>query len=417
MAKKASSRVGALRGPAKVAKKSARKVRPAGPGARKARAERLQAVAEDAGADPTKARTIASRVVAAVRKGIAKKSTGTVQLLSDGASLGKVKEWIPSGFPDLDRILGGGWAIGRASEVAGDEGCGKSALAHVAIRECQRLGGVAALLDFENALDEEKCKNVGIDPTTLIYASPANLEEGWEIVWDLLEPFRYSKNPDAPLMLVWDSVAAAIPKAELEADMSDALVGVHARGMNRGCRKMYRELALSRAHVMWINQFRAKMGGKSWGGPQKDTTGGGGPRYAASQRLSCVRVARLPQKREAGVPPSGYLIKTETDKCRLAPPHRKTEWVLDFVHGPSHPLTVRHLLTEAGVLRARGAGKSVGPWVEEPFRRDDWLTLWKRSSFRKGAVQALQAVIAGGGAGEYKRANKVGGDEEEDTEE
>jgi len=409
MAKKASSRRSGQTG--RMAKKKVvRKARPASASARKERAERRQAAVEAATkVDSEKARKLASTVVSAVRKGIGKKSTGSIQLLSEGASLGKVKEWIPSGFDDLDRILGGGWALGRASEVSGDEGSGKSALAHVAIREIQRMGGLAALLDFENALDEDKCANVGIDPEALIYASPATMEEGWEMVWDLLEPFRYDKKPEVPFLLVWDSVAAAIPKAELEADMTDQLVGVHARGMNRGCRKMYRELALARAHVMWINQYRAKVGGKSWGGgTPKDTTGGGGPRYAASQRLSCTRIKRIKPSTEPGVPPSGYLIKTETEKCRLAPPHRKTEWVLDFTLGPCEPLTTRHLLTEAKVLKARGAGRMVGPWTEEPFMRRDWIKLWKGVRFRKGARKALQEVVAAGGAVEFARSNKRG---------
>lgn len=411
MAKEASSRVPARNGRKKGTSVSDGQV------SRKVRARRRRLAAPPAEAPRLEAaQKVAASVVVAVRKRIGRKSTGTVQLLSDGDSLGKVKEWIPSGFPDLDRILGGGWAIGRASEVAGDEGSGKSALAHVAIRQCQRMGGVAALLDFENALDEAKCANVGIDPSTLIYASPETMEEGWEMVWDLLEPFQHSNKPEVPFLLVWDSVAAAIPKAELEADMTDALVGVHARGMNRGCRKMYRALALARAHVMWINQYRAKMntGGRGWGGPQKDTTGGGGPRYAASQRVSCVRVKRLKPSQVAGTPPSGYLIKTETEKCRLAPPHRKTEWVLDFTVGPSHPLTTQHLLSEAGVLRSRGAGKQIGPWVDEAFPRRKWASLWKGRRFRDGARKALAEVIVGGGAVEYMRRHKRGGEDDDE---
>lgn len=367
------------------------------------------------------ARKLASSLVVTTTKALGKKTSGRVSVLSAGGSLSRVTEYIPSRFVDVDRILGGGWAIGRASEVAGMEASGKSALAHCAIAECQRMGGVAALLDFEHSLDEDKCRNVGIDPASLVYCSPESLEEGWEITWKLLEPFKNSKKPKAPLLIVWDSVAAAIPQKELEADMVDAAVGVHARGMARGCRRMYRELGLARAHVMWINQFRSKMNtgggkGKSWSGPQYESTGGHGPRFAASQRVTCTRVMRLKDSTEAGVPPSGYLVKVETEKCRLAPPHRRSEFVLNFTHGPSAALTTLHLLVSAGVIKTRPKGQLGTKWWPDTFRRRDWLELWGRKDFRRGALGALSEVGVAGGAVEFKRAHSKGEDDDETEE-
>lgn len=332
-----------------------------------------------------------------------------------------MNEWIPSGFADLDRVLGGGWAVGRCSEVYGDEACGKSALLHCAIREVQKLDGMALLLDFEHALDKKKIQNVGIDLERLVYATPESLEEGFDILWAFLKQVRQlrrEKKLKGPVLIGHDSIAASIPRAEIEGDMAEQSIGLHARLMSKGCRKATREVARARAHLMWINQYRTKIGGSAgWGGgPDKDTTGGRAAKFYASQRLACVRIKRIKPSMEAGTPPSGYLIKVETDKCRLAPPHRRTEWVLDFKLGPSAALTARHLLQEARIIRAK-AGKVTGPWLPkgETFRLRNWMDLWQGKDFRVGAKKALNDLIAAGGVHEYLATrSKKDDDEDED---
>lgn len=359
----------------------------------------------------------ASSVVTALRKKLSRKSTTAVHLLGDASSASEVKEWIPSGFVDLDRVLGGGWAVGRCSEVFGDEACGKSALAHCAIRECQRLGGIALLLDFEYALDNKKIKNVGLDESKLIYAAPESVEEGWEITWSFLASLKNRKF-DGPVLVVWDSIAAASPQAELDGTMGDQAVGAHARLMSKGCRQASRRVAQARAHMMWINQYRSKIGGGSWhSGPDKETTGGRAPKFYASQRLECIKVKQLRASTEQGSPVTGYLIVSRTLKCRLAPPHRKTDWVLDFTRGPSAADTTLHLLREAGLVRPRGAGALSAPWLPkgETFKRRRWMELWKDQAFRRGARKTLAKLVAAGGVAEYKLAK--GGDEDEEADE
>lgn len=332
-----------------------------------------------------------------------------------------MNEWISSGFADVDRILGGGWAVGRCSESFGDEASGKSALAHMAIRQVQLMDGIALLLDFEHALDKKKIKNVGIDLERLVYATPDSMEEGWEILWMFLRQVRQLRRERkliGPVLVVFDSIAAAVPKAELEGRMDEHSVGLHARLMSKGCRKATKLVARSRAHVMWINQYRSKIGGSSWGGPDKDTTGGRAAKFYSSQRVSCTRIKRLRPSAEAGTPPSGYLVKCETEKCRLCPPHRRSEWVLDFTEGPSTSLTARHLLMEAKIIRPK-KGRLTAPWMDgELFRMREWPELWRRKDFRKGARVALRALVAAGGVWEYLDARKrAKGDEDEDDDE
>ena len=361
----------------------------------------------------------AGGVVKAIRKRLGAKTEATIAILGEEDVLSEVTEWIPTGFPDLDRILGGGWAVGRASESYGDEGCGKTALGHRGLREVQRMGGLGVLLDFESALDKKKMAGQGIDPDQLIYVSPENAEEGWETVFAIVEQLKRDR-PDAPTLIVWDSIAAAVPKAEREGSMDDTSVGLHARIMTRGCNRMFREISKVRAHMMWINQNRSKIGGFSgWGGPQTDTTGGRAVKFAASQRVANRVASRIKPSAKKGTEPSGYLISTITDKCRLAPPHRKTTWVLDFTVGPSPDLTMLHLLMDAGMLK-KASGKGVppgsfrAPWLDGHFRKKNWLQELHDVDFRRGARAALQEVIDAGGALKYAEAHKATTDSEEE---
>ena len=410
--KKAKASRAGKRAGKRVGKKSAARRPPAKPAA----GAKRKATKKTTTRKPAR-RGDAESMVKAIRKKLGTKTDSVVMVLGQEDALSEVTEWIPTGFPDLDRVLGGGWAVGRASEVYGDEGCGKSALLHRAIRECQRMGGIAALFDFEVALDKAKMKNTDIDPERLIYLAPAHAEEGWEATWAIIADLKV-RTPNAPTLIAWDSIAAAVPKAELEGSMDESFVGLHARIMGRGCRRMFREIAKVRAHVMWINQNRSKIGGfSSWGGPQTDTTGGRAVKFAASQRVANRVVGRLPAKRAKGIPPTGYKISTITDKCRLAPPHRRTEWVLDFTHGPSPDLTTLHLLTEAGTIKkAKGPGVVKVPWASGQFQRETWLERMQDPGFRAGANEALKMVSAAGGVEKYL-LEKRGGDAAEDEEE
>jgi recombination protein RecA len=323
------------------------------------------------------------------RLGQQKSNPENVALMSSDI-LSEVKEWIPTGFPDLDRILGGGWPVGRASEVFGQEGCGKSALSHMAVLACQKAGGVPIYIDFESALDPDKMEQLGIRPDRCVYARPKDIEEAWDIIWEALDTLE-ANPPPAPTLIVWDSVAASVPRAETtEKSSGDNHVGLVARSMSKGCRKMFLRIAQVKAHMMWINQERDKIGGFSGFGDNKQTTGGAAIRYAASLRVRCARVSTL----KVGTKASGYLIQTSTKKNRCAPPHQKSTWVLDFSVGPSPELTAFQGLLDGRVIKAAGGGKYKAPWSEEPFGKLDWLRLCKESSeFRKGAKVAYAELV------------------------
>ncbi len=340
-----------------------------------------------ASADP-----VVQSIVSAVRKRV---KGSTIATLDQSSALSDVKEFIPSGFVGLDHILGGGWAVGRASEVFGDEGCGKSALAHMAIKGVQQMGGYAVLLDFEAALDESKILQLGIDTSRLVYEIPDHAERGWDIIWAIMDQLK-EKPPDAPVLIVWDSIGGAIPKAELEDSTSEkAHVGEIARIMSRGCRRMFKAIATARAHVMWIAQERHKIGGFSPFGPVKETSGGKGPKYAASQRVRCAKVKTLKAGKGRSI---GYQIKSITKKNRLAAPEQFTEWVIDFRVGPSPDLSTLQVLQDAGVVRSV-KGKLVLRGLEESFTRDTWVELLARNKeARSIAEAALRKVIGAGGA-------------------
>lgn len=291
-----------------------------------------------------------------------------ITLLSQGDVLSDVKEWISTGFRTLDKILGGGWAVGRASELFGIEGTGKSALTHMAVKECQKNGGVVVYIDFENALDKQKMSQLGIDPDKLIYCSPEHIQEAWDMVWEAID-YMKANPPKAPSLIVWDSVAASIPKDELEADSAeDNQMALIARAMAKGCRRMYRQIAKVRAHMLWVNHESTKFGSRTFI-PEITTPGGREIKFAASLRIRCTIRERL----KRGDVATGYLIQCNTYKCRLVPPHQKANWVLDFTHGPSPELTMFQALLDGKYIKSSGGGFYIGTWSKKQFTRESWL--------------------------------------------
>jgi len=333
----------------------------------------------------------AQSLVVAVRK---KVKGSTINTLDRSTALSDVREWIPSGFPGLDQILGGGWAVGRASEVFGDEGCGKTAIAHRAIMGVQSLGGYAVLLDFEAALDERVIAQLGIDPSRVLHEIPDHIEQGWDIIWAVMDRLKDAP-PDVPILIVWDSIGGAIPKAELDAKSAEkSQVGETARAMSKGCRRMFKAIAKTRAHMMWISQERHKIGGFSPFGPVKETSGGKGPKYAASQRVRLARVKTLKE----GTRATGYLIKAITKKNRMAAPEQHMEWVIDFKAGPSPELTLLHALLDSGKIHAHKGMLTLRAWGrDKPFRRAEWPTLMRNPKRRELALQVYSEVMAAGG--------------------
>lgn len=473
----------------------------------------------------------------------------SVSLLADGLALSDVTEWIPTGFPALDSIFGGGWPVGRASEVAGSEGSGKclangtlvrmfdgslmpvedvavgafvmgddstprevlethsgeaplyrvrvrggdyfdctgnhqlcfrlyvkhkhgggrfvhhdmpllvylqqskrfrqhamayrvlprkkasskgqrvnslhssmqiepigpgaytglvvsgnqrfvlgnylvthnSALAHMAIKQCQLLGGEPMIIDFEHALDRKKMQQLEIDEDRLIYSDPVDVEEAWDEVWTALD-YAEKHPPKAPFLIVWDSVAGTVARSErTEKSHADRHVASRAGSMDKGARKMFRRIAKVRAHMLWINQERVVFGSKSFF-QEKTTPGGAQLKYASSLRLTMWR-KNIKYKVGDEEEVVGYKSYVRTNKCRLAPPHRKAYFVLDFLHGPSPEMTMFHYLQDAKSIKAGSSGLYTGSWSKKKFRRRDWLKVLEDPKFLTGAIAAYEQAV------------------------
>lgn len=269
---------------------------------------------------------------------------------------------------------------------------GKSALTHMAIKQCTDQGGQALYLDFEMALDIAKVEQLEIPRDQVIHHSPECIEEAWDVVWAAMEELE-AHPPDAPFLIVWDSIAASVPRAELlEVDSGKAHIGLVARAMSKGCRKMYRRIAQVRAHMMWVNQERDNIGGGPFS--EKVTPGGSAARYAASQRVRVGRVSTL--KSGKGLA-TGYLVRATTRKSRLFPPHRKMNWVLDFDYGPSPTLTILSELIDARIIRSVGGGFYKAKWWGEKFKKADWMSLWADvPDFRAGAQATFSEAVTSG---------------------
>lgn len=347
-----------------------------------------------------KARAYAAGLVAVIKKQLPDKADpDAVRLLSQGDILSAVTEWIPSMFPNVDSVIGGGWAVGRVSEIFGPEGSGKSALTHMAIKGCQTLGGVPIVLDFEAALEPHKLEQLGIDPARLIYIVPEHVEQGLNILTSALEQMK-AKAPPAPVLIVWDSVAAAPTSQELVKQYGDKTMMVKAQLMSEACRKLLLLTAKTRAHVMFVNQEREGQPKPGSFFKEMETPGGKGVRYAASQRIRCTRVSTLKESRGGQPRAVGYLTQIVTRKCRLTPPHQKTTFVLDFMQGPSPELTMRQLMLDAKVMQTVKTPKGTmlrvkvdGDAYDIP--RSQWLRhIQTDANYRALVEKAYQPVLA-----------------------
>lgn len=252
-----------------------------------------------------------------------KKYNDIVSMTLEDSTGASVKMWIPSGDPSIDEVLGGGWPCGRTVEVFGQESSGKTTLALTAIKECQKMNGVAVFLDTEHALDRERAKALGVDLKKMIYAAPETLEEVFQYAEDIIEVIR-KKDTERPVIIVWDSVAATPTKAEVEGDYDDRHVGVQARAMSQGLKKITSKISQHNILFMCVNQMRTNVG-VMYGNP--DTTPGGRAlRYYSSMR---VKISKVGQHKEGGVV-AGIKCKIKTEKNKIAPPFAETEFTILF---------------------------------------------------------------------------------------
>ena len=342
--------------------------------------------------------------MAVLRKGKSAEQKERIQLLSDGPPLADVTEWITTGFPAVDSVLGGGLAIGRISEVFGPEGHGKSAFTHRCSKGCQDHGGTVIFLDFEAALDSKKVKQVGIDPTRLVYTVPSVAEEGCDTIKAIVKQLQENR-PDGPVLIVWDSVAAAPTDEEKVKASGEKIMPHKAKLMGKISRDMLLELQKARAHILFVNQERDAIGG----GPFQEPVvpGGKGIKYAASQRIRVHKVKTLKRTVKKRIIQSAYVVKITTKKSRLTPPHQKVELILDFLHGLSPEMTMLHHFLEGNVAK-KVKGMVTVPWHDEPIREPDWYKVMQNDAEFRAEADAVYAPIA-------KAANWVHGIDDDTT--
>jgi recombination protein RecA len=268
---------------------------------------------------------------------------------------------IPTGALTLDLALGGGIPKGRIIEVYGPESSGKTTVALHALAEVQRNGGVAAFVDAEHALDPVYAKALGVDIEELLVSQPDTGEMGLEVVDQLVRSAAVD-------LVVVDSVAALVPRAEIEGEMGDAHVGLQARLMSQALRKITGSIGKSQCTVIFLNQLRQKIG-ISYGNPET-TTGGNALKFYASVRLDIRRIQTL----KKGTEEYGIRAKVKVAKNKVAPPFRIAEFDILFGQGISTLGCLLDLAEQTGVVIRKGAwysyeGDNVGQGRDNTVQR------------------------------------------------
>jgi recombination protein RecA len=265
---------------------------------------------------------------------------GAIMRLGDATRM-KV-ETISTGALTLDLALGGGLPKGRVIEIYGPESSGKTTIALHALAEVQKNGGIAAFVDAEHALDPTYAAALGVDIDNLLVSQPDNGESALEIVDQLVRSAAVD-------IVVIDSVAALVPRAEIEGDMGDVHVGLQARLMSQALRKITGNIGKSGCTVLFINQLRQKIG-VTYGSPET-TTGGNALKFYASVRLDIRRIQTL----KKGTDEFGNRVKVKVAKNKVAPPFRIAEFDIIFGKGVSTIGCLVDIAEETGVILRKGA--------------------------------------------------------------
>ena len=252
-------------------------------------------------------------------------------------------EAVPTGAINLDAAIGvGGIPRGRVTEIYGPESSGKTTLCLHVVANAQKMGGVAAFIDAEHALDTEYARKLGVDVESLLISQPDTGEQALEICEILVRS-------GAVDIVVVDSVAALVPKAEIEGDMGDSHVGLQARLMSQALRKLTGAISRSKTIVIFINQLREKIG-VMFGNPET-TTGGKALKFYASVRLDIRRIGPVKEKEDV----VGSHVRVKVVKNKVAPPFKQAEFDIMYAEGISHTSLLVDIGSEANIIEKSGA--------------------------------------------------------------
>jgi recombination protein RecA len=277
------------------------------------------------------------------------KSCGKGSIMKMGAESARVRiDAIPTGAINLDAAIGiGGIPRGRVTEIYGPESSGKTTLCLHVVANAQKAGGVAAFIDAEHALDIDYAKKLGVDVESLLVSQPDTGEQALEICEILVRSGAID-------VVVIDSVAALVPKAEIEGEMGESHMGLQARLMSQALRKLTGSIARSKTSVIFINQLREKIG-VMFGNPET-TTGGKALKFYASVRLDIRRIGPVKEKEDV----IGSHVRVKVVKNKVAPPFKQAEFDIMYAEGISHASLVLDIAAEAGIIDKAGAWYSYG---------------------------------------------------------
>ena len=305
---------------------------------------------------------------------------GSVMKLGEGANI--QVETVPTGSISLDIALGqGGFPKGRIIEIYGPESSGKTTLALHAVAEVQKAGGIAGFIDAEHALDPKYAKAIGVNIDDLYISQPDNGEQALEITETMVRS-------GAMDIIVVDSVAALVPKAEIDGDMGDSHVGLHARLMSQAMRKLTGIVAKTNCVVIFINQLREKVG-VMFGNPET-TTGGRALKFYASVRIDVRRIEALKANGEV----IGNRTRAKIVKNKVAPPFREAEFDIMFGEGISREGDILDVATNLDIVQKSGAwyaylGEKIGQG-----RENAKIFLKENPEVREEIADAIRAHYA-----------------------
>jgi recombination protein RecA len=334
---------------------------------------------------------------------------GSIMKMSDYGAKMQV-ESIPTGSIALDMALGGGGVPrGRMVEIYGPESSGKTTLCYHIMAEAQKMGGVAAYIDTEHAFDPEYAARCGLDLDNLLISQPDNGEQALEIAETLIRSGAID-------VIVVDSVAALVPRAEIEGEMGDSHVGLMARLMSQALRKLVGAVSKSNCCLIFTNQIRLKIG-VMFGNPET-TTGGQALKFYASVRMEIRRVESIKQ----GTDVSGNRVRVKVVKNKVAPPFRTAEFDIMFNEGISRIGSIVDLGTEMNVLKKSGAFYSYGDQrlgqgrenVKEYLKAHPELADEIEASIRSAIMEKGSSALAIGVTSTAKNGKAESDDEDEE---